>query len=51
LNGVECGDWIAERRRQALPGAATCVNCRSGRDSRIVIASINRRGSKQSQLR
>ncbi|MFI4966188.1 MAG: DksA/TraR family C4-type zinc finger protein [Caulobacterales bacterium] len=48
---VECGDEIPERRRRALPGARTCVHCQSGRDSRIVIAGINRRGSKDSQLR
>jgi phage/conjugal plasmid C-4 type zinc finger TraR family protein len=51
LNCVECGDEIPEGRRRALPGATTCVNCQSGRDSRIVIAGINRRGSKDSQLR
>jgi phage/conjugal plasmid C-4 type zinc finger TraR family protein len=51
LNCVECGDEIPERRRQVLPGVTTCVNCQSGRDSRVVIAGINRRGSKDSQLR
>ena len=51
LNCVECGDEIPEGRRRALPGATTCVNCQSGRDSRIVIGGINRRGSKDSQLR
>lgn len=48
---VECGDEIPEARRKALPGARTCVSCQSGRDSRIVLGSINRRGSKDSQLR
>lgn len=48
---IECGDEIPERRRQALPGATTCIHCQSGRDSRIVIAGINRRGSKDSQLK
>lgn len=48
---VECGDEIPERRRLALPGVTTCVNCQSGRDSRVVVAGINRRGSKDSQLR
>lgn len=47
----ECGEEIPERRRLALPGARTCVQCQSGRDSRIVDAGINRRGSKDSQLR
>lgn len=48
---VECGDPIPEGRRRALPGARTCVHCQSGRDFRIVVAGINRRGSKDSQLR
>jgi phage/conjugal plasmid C-4 type zinc finger TraR family protein len=48
---VECGDEIPEARRRALPSARTCVPCQSGRDSRIVTAGINRRGSKDSQLK
>ena len=48
---VECGDVIPEARRRALPGARTCVPCQSVRDSRIVLVGINRRGSKDSQLR
>jgi phage/conjugal plasmid C-4 type zinc finger TraR family protein len=48
---VECGEEIPERRRLAVPGVTTCVSCQSGRDSRVVIAGINRRGSKDSQLR
>lgn len=48
---IECGDEIPERRRQALPGARTCIACQSGRDDRVVHALINRRGSKDSQLR
>jgi phage/conjugal plasmid C-4 type zinc finger TraR family protein len=48
---VECGDEIPEGRRRAQPGATTCVRCQSGRDDRVVIAGINRRGSKDSQLR
>jgi len=47
----ECGDEIPEARRKALPGARTCVTCQAGRDSRIVLVGINRRGSKDSQLR
>jgi RNA polymerase-binding transcription factor DksA len=46
---VECGDKIPEARRKALP--TTCVPCQSGRDGRIVQVGINRRGSKDSQLR
>ncbi|MET0273603.1 MAG: DksA/TraR family C4-type zinc finger protein [Phenylobacterium sp.] len=48
---IECGEEIPERRRLALPGVVTCVACQSGRDSRVVTAGINRRGSKDSQLR
>ena len=48
---IECGDEIPEARRRALPGARTCVQCQSGRDSRVVLGGINRRGSKDSQLR
>jgi len=48
---VECGEDIPEARRKALPGARTCVTCQAGRDSRIVLVGINRRGSKDSQLR
>jgi len=48
---VECGEDIPEARRKALPGARTCLACQAGRDSRIVLAGINRRGSKDSQLR
>lgn len=45
-----CGDDIPEGRRRALPGVRTCVPCQSGRDHPLV-AAINRRGSKDSQLR
>ncbi len=48
---IECGDEIAAARRRALPGATTCVPCQSGRDRRVVHSTINRRGSKDSQLR
>ena len=48
---VECGDEIPEARRRALPGAHTCVACQSGRDGRVQHSLINRRGSKDSQLR
>jgi phage/conjugal plasmid C-4 type zinc finger TraR family protein len=47
----ECGDDIPEGRRSALPGVRTCVKCQSARDSRTVFSAINRRGSKDSQLR
>jgi phage/conjugal plasmid C-4 type zinc finger TraR family protein len=48
---VECGEEIPEGRRRALPGARTCVECQSSRDARTPAAGINRRGSKDSQLR
>ena len=48
---VECGEEIPERRRAALPGVRTCVSCQSELDRRIVHSTINRRGSKDSQLR
>ena len=48
---VECGDAIPEARRKAVPGVTTCVGCQAGRDGRIVLVGINRRGSKDSQLR
>jgi phage/conjugal plasmid C-4 type zinc finger TraR family protein len=47
----ECGEPIPEARRQALPGARTCVACQSMRDAKAVSVGINRRGSKDSQLR
>jgi phage/conjugal plasmid C-4 type zinc finger TraR family protein len=48
---IECGEEIPQARRRALPGARTCVQCQSGRDRRVVHGAINRRGSKDSQLR
>jgi phage/conjugal plasmid C-4 type zinc finger TraR family protein len=48
---VECGEEIPEKRRKALPGATTCIDCQSGRDARVQHSLINRRGSKDSQLR
>ncbi|QHD69023.1 DksA/TraR family C4-type zinc finger protein [Sphingobium yanoikuyae] len=47
----DCGENIPERRRQALPGIRTCVACQSKRDATVRSAGINRRGSKDSQLR
>lgn len=47
----ECGDPIPEARRKAVPGVRTCVQCQSGRDAKIEHTTINRRGSKDSQLR
>ena len=47
----ECGEDIPERRRVALPGVRTCVACQSARDASVRQSGINRRGSKDSQLR
>ena len=47
----ECGEAIPEARRKALPGVRTCVACQSQRDARRSLSGINRRGSKDSQLR
>ena len=49
---AECGDEIPEARQRAIPGVKLCVDCQSGRDSRPVVrGGINRRGSKDSQLK
>ncbi len=48
----ECGKAIPEARRQAIPGVRLCISCQSAlEDGEILTASINRRGSKDSQLR
>ncbi|MES2700977.1 MAG: DksA/TraR family C4-type zinc finger protein [Pseudomonadota bacterium] len=47
----ECGEAIPPARRRALPSARTCVGCQQQRDKRQVASGINRRGSKDSQLR
>jgi phage/conjugal plasmid C-4 type zinc finger TraR family protein len=47
----ECGESIPERRRAALPGVRTCVACQAERVRAIRHSTINRRGSKDSQLR
>ena len=51
LECEDCGEAIPEARRIALPGARTCVRCQSGREKRPTFSAINRRGSKDSQLR
>lgn len=47
----DCGEDIPAARRAALPGTRTCVTCQSKRDANVRSAGINRRGSKDSQLR
>ncbi|WP_159999167.1 DksA/TraR family C4-type zinc finger protein [Roseomonas sp. 18066] len=51
LHCEECGEEIPEARRRALPNARTCVPCQSARDARPAAFGINRRGSKDSQLK
>jgi phage/conjugal plasmid C-4 type zinc finger TraR family protein len=48
----ECGDAIPEARRAAIAGVRLCVTCQQAQDERHNSESaINRRGSKDSQLR
>ena len=47
----DCGEAIPAPRRKALPSARTCINCQSTRDAGTKHSAINRRGSKDSQLR
>ena len=47
----DCGEAIPEPRRKALAGVRTCVTCQSERDREVRHSTINRRGSKDSQLR
>ncbi len=48
---TECAEPIAEGRRRAVPGVRTCIECQTAKDARPVAPGINRRGSKDSQLR
>ena len=48
---AECGEEIPAKRREAMPGVKRCVACQSGQDGAVRQAGINRRGSKDSQLR
>ena len=48
---VDCDEKIPLRRRQAVPGARTCIRCQTRHDASIRHSAINRRGSKDSQLR
>lgn len=46
-----CGEPIPVKRREAISGVTTCVACQGERDRHVVSSGINRRGSKDSQLR
>lgn len=49
---AECGEEIPEARRMARPGVKLCIQCQQERDVRHrPRAGINRRGSKDSQLK
>ena len=47
----ECGEEISEARRLAIRGVRICVPCQAERERRPVSFGINRRGSKDSQLK
>lgn len=48
----ECNNLIPDARRKAIPGIRFCVNCQAELENRqTTLNNINRRGSKDSQLR
>ena len=47
----DCGDAIPPKRREAILGVRTCIACQTVRDAGVRHSAINRRGSKDSQLR
>ena len=47
----DCGESIPKKRREAVSGVRTCIACQEERDKAVVHSTINRRGSKDSQLR
>ncbi|MDR7091578.1 DksA/TraR family C4-type zinc finger protein [Cellvibrio fibrivorans] len=48
----ECNAAIPEARREIIPGVRLCVKCQDEHDKdETVYSTINRRGSKDSQLR
>ena len=49
---AECEEAIPEARRAAVVGVKLCIECQQEKDGRPVLrGGINRRGSKDSQLR
>ncbi|MGD9864517.1 MAG: DksA/TraR family C4-type zinc finger protein [Pseudodonghicola sp.] len=49
---ADCEEPIPEARRIALPGVKLCIDCQQERDTAYKPrAGINRRGSKDSQLK
>ncbi|WP_127347807.1 DksA/TraR family C4-type zinc finger protein [Pseudidiomarina mangrovi] len=52
IHCAECGETIPRARREALPGVRYCIQCQTELDKQASnAAGINRRGSKDSQLR
>lgn len=47
----DCGQKIPAARRKAQPASRTCISCQAERDAVVRRGGINRRGSKDSQLR
>ncbi|HST44279.1 MAG TPA: DksA/TraR family C4-type zinc finger protein [Luteimonas sp.] len=48
----DCGVPIPQARRDAVPGVRLCIDCQQARDEEAaVVGGVNRRGSKDSQLR
>ena len=47
----DCGDPISAKRHAEIPGTRACVACQAQRDTSVRHSAINRRGSKDSQLR
>ena len=47
----ECEKPIPAARQQAIPGVRLCVSCQEEIDEETAASGINRRGSKDSQLR
>lgn len=51
-NCEECEAPIPQARRDAVPGVRLCVDCQQAHDDEgAAIGGVNRRGSKDSQLR
>ncbi|MCP5072037.1 MAG: DksA/TraR family C4-type zinc finger protein [Rhodobacteraceae bacterium] len=49
---AECEEAIPDARRKAIPGVKLCIDCQQDRDGAFKPrAGINRRGSKDSQLK
>ena len=48
----ECGEPIPKARQKAVPGVQLCVECQAELEAdQVTFSGINRRGSKDSQLK